>query len=245
MGIIADTIARIISRFATDKLPNMPEITGSLAQPPVNIPALPEKLPVLTVTEEQWVDTTQLVIDGVEGGYYHPSMKSGFNARSQKALGDSGETLFGVDRKHGAQLAKYPEWKQFWDLADKAKKERPYEWKYNMRGGFYEKQLKTLAAKLMYKWFQYLAGKYILISSMDEIANDKRLLFHFSYSAWNGERWFKVFAIALNTAIQKYDGNKEKIYQEAVKARTQSSNKVIAQQGANMLSLFKKYGITG
>jgi hypothetical protein len=225
------------------KFKTMPEITGSLATTPIVIPSLPEKLPVLTVTESQWVDTTQLVIDGVEGGYYHPDMKKNFNARSQKALGDSGETMFGLDRKHGSQLAKYPEWARFWDLVDKA--QVGVKWKYNSRGGAMESVFKELAAKIMYKWFQYLAGKYILISSMDEIANDKRLLFHFSYASWNGEGWFERYAKALNAAIAQFPGNKEAIYKQAIKARTESTNSVIRQQGANMLLLFKKYKITG
>lgn len=225
-------------------LAELGEIVGSLGEKAIEIPPMPAVLPVLTVTEDQWVETTQLVIDGVEGGYYHPRMKAGFNAVSQKKLGDSGETMFGLDRKHGAALSKYPEWKQFWDLVDSAQATTG-KWKYNSRGGVYEQQLKTLAAKIMYKWFQYLAGKYILISSMDEIANDRRLLFHFSYASWNGEKWFKVFASALNKAIQQFEGNKEAIYNESIKARTKSSNMVIAQQGSNMLKLFKRYGITG
>ena len=217
------------------------ELVGSLASKAIEIPPMPASVPVLTVTESQWIDTTQLVIDGVEGGDYHPSMKANFNARSQKALGDSGETLFGLDRKHGAQLSKYPEWKQFWDLVDQNRG----SWKYNSRGGDKEQELKTLAAKIMYKWFQYLAGRHILISSMDEIANDRRLLFHFSYASWNGEGWFKKYAAALNNAIKAHEGNKEAIYKMAIKARTESSNAVIRQQGANMLALFKKYNITG
>lgn len=224
-----------------DELAELGTIIGALAVAPVNIPELPAALPVLTVTEAQWIDTTQLVIDGVEGGYYHPRMKANFNARSQKALGDSGETMFGLDRKHGAALAKYPEWKQFWEIVD----QNSATWKYQSRGGAVEGQLKVLAAKIMYKWFQYLAGKYILISSMDEIANDRRLLFHFSYASWNGEKWFRLFASALNKAIQRFEGDKEAVYNEAIRARTKSANMVIAQQGSNMIRLFNKYGITG
>ena len=159
-------------------------------------------------------------------------------------LGDSGETLFGLDRKHGSQLAKYPEWKEFWNIVDKDKVNNKHLWRYNYRAGKLELILKELAAKIMYKWFNYLAGKYILISSMDEIANDDRLIIHFSYASWNGEGWFKRYATALNNAIQKYEGNKDLIFKEAIKARTESSNAVIRQQGANMMALFKKLKFT-
>lgn len=262
MNWIPGWIAKLIGTFAVEpiKTINMPEIIGQLAEPVQIIPALPEKLPVLTVTEQQWVDTTQLVIDGVEGGYYDRWMKKNFNAESQRKLGDSGETLFGVDRDNGKALAKYPEWGQLWALVDKAKKERPAEWTYNKRGGIYEKQLKELVAKLMYKWFQYLSGKYIAISAMDEIANDKRLLFHLSYGCWNGEGFFQNYSNALNEAIQKFEGNKEAIFNEAFKERlfafkykivngkkvkTSTPNEIIRQQGRNVLQLFKKYKITG
>lgn len=227
------------------RLPNNdPVIEGALALKPIEIPELPKMLPILSLTQERFSALTGLVIDGLEGGYYHPSMKKNFNLRSQKMLGDSGETMFGLDRKHGAQLAKYPEWAEFWALVDKGKKEEPSAWNYNDtdRGGKYQKELKRLAGAIMYKWFQYLAGKYILITSMDEIANDERLIIHFSYASWNGEGWFKRFSDRLNIAVQNYEGDKEMIWAETIKARTQSSNSVIRQQGKNMMALIKKAG---
>lgn len=226
-------------------LPNHdPMIEGALALKPIDIPELPKLLPVLSLTQERFTVMTELVIDGLEGGYYHPSMKSSFNLRSQKMLGDSGETMFGLDKKHGAALSKYPEWKEFWALVEKGKREQPSAWSYNDkdRGGIYQNELKRLASAIMYKWFNYLAGKYILLSSMDEIANDPRLIIHFSYASWNGEGWFNKFASRLNVAVQNYEGDKEMIWREAIKARTESSNAVIRQQGGNMLALIKKAG---
>ncbi len=217
-------------------------IIGLLAEEPIVIPALPEKLPVLNVTLEQFAKTTSdVVIPNFEGGYYHPDMKKRFKPSDQKKLGDSGETLFGEDRKHGAQLAKYPEWKKFWDLVDADRAKNPALWKYDYKpGGELGKELRRLASEIMYKWFQYLSGKYILISSMDEIANDERLLIHFSYASWNGEGWFERYAKALNAAIKKYEGDKEMIFKTAIKARTESSNAVIRQQGGHMMGVFKK-----
>ena len=225
-------IAKIIGKFAVDKL--------KVIEEPFLAPKMPDKLPVLSLSLDKFKVLTGHVIDSLEGGYYHPSMITKFNARSQKILAASGETMFGLDRKAGVQLSKYPEWGQFWALVDKAKKQQPNEWGYNKRGGMYGEQLKDLTSTIMYKWFSYLAGKYILISSMDEIANDDRLIIHFSYASWNGEGWFKRYAEALNKAINKYEGNKEAIYKEAIKARTESSNATIRQQGVNMLNLFKK-----
>jgi hypothetical protein len=216
------------------------EIIGSLALEPVAIPAMPDKLPVLNVTLEKFEPMTIVVIDNFEGGYYHPDMKRNFKPSDQKKLGDSGETMFGEDRKHGSQLSKYPEWKEFWGLVDADRVKNPGLWKYQYRGGKLEGQLKKLTAAIMYKWFRYLAGKYILISSMDEIANDNRLMIHFSYASWNGEGWFERYAKALNVAIKQYEGDKEMIFKTAIKARTESSNPVIRQQGNKMMNLFKR-----
>ena len=220
---------------------NFAEVIGSLALEPVVIPALPEKLPVLNVTLEKFEPMAILVIDNFEGGYYHPDMKKRFSPANQKKLGDSGETLFGLDLKHGSALNKYPEWKQFWELVKTDKQKNGNLWGYNYKpSGEVGLQLRKLAAAIMYKWFQYLSGKYILISSMDEIANDDRLIIHFSYASWNGERWFERYAKALNSAISQYEGDKEMIFKTAIKARTGSTNQVIRQQGVNMMNLFKR-----
>lgn len=212
-----------------------------IIKPVEPLPA-PQPLPQI-VTKEKFVELTQLVIDGLEGGYYRPDMKAKFNAKSQAALGDSGETLFGLDRKHGSQLAKYPEWAQFWGLVDADRKANPAYWKYQYRGGWLEPKLKPLAASIMYQWFLYLASKYLKETDLKAIANDDRLLIHFSYASWNGQGWFQRYAKALQSAV-KSNTDKESIYNQAIKARTESSNAVIRQQGQNMLALFKKHGIS-
>lgn len=222
-------------------------VKGSLAFQPIVIPEMPQKLPTLTVTLEDFEKTTSdVVIPNFEGGYFNPAMLPRFNAADQKLLKSSGETLFGLDRMAGAELAKYTEWKNFWAIVDEDRRKNPGLWKYQYRGGALEVQLKLLASKIMYKWFSYLAGKYILISSMDEIASDKRLMIHFSYAAWNGEGWFQKYSNALNKAIAKFPGNKDAIFYDAIKARTLAitkiglPNKAIRQQGTHMMDLFKR-----
>lgn len=198
------------------------------------------------LTQDKFVGLTKVVIDNLEGGYYHPDMLPQFNARSQAILKASGETMFGLDRKHGVQLSKYPEWNLFWAAVDNNRRKFPTRWKHEYRGGEIESELKMLASVIMFKWFQYLAKKYILVGSLDEIENDERLIIHFSYASWNGEGWFKKYATALNNAIIKYPNNKELIFNEAFKARLYATNsfglpnKTIRQQGQNMMNLFRK-----
>lgn len=222
---------KLISYFSHNQFPVKPE----------------SKIPKnLSVTLEQFYKMTIIVIDNFEGGYYHPDMSKKWKASDQALLKDSGETMFGLDRMAGVQLNKYPEWRMFWDLVDLDKNNNPLSWGYQYRGGKSEIRLKELASKIMYQWFSYLAGKYILIGSMDEIANDDRLIIHFSYASWNGEGWFQKYAKALNEAIIKFPSNKDAIFNEAIKARTMATNKMglpnraIRQQGGHMMSLYKK-----
>lgn len=219
-------------------------IVSKKAVEPIPKPVLKTK-PML-ITPEKFNYLTGIVIDNFEGGYYHPNMLKNFKPSDQDKLRASGETMFGLDRKAGAQLAQYPEWKIFWAAVDSSKVSHPLDFGYNKRGGMAGPKLKDLASAIMYKWFGYLAGKYILVGSMDEIAADDRLIIHFAYAGYNGEGWFQKYAKALNEAIIKFPGNKEAIFQEAIKARTMATNKlglpnkVIRQQGVNMVKLFNK-----
>ena len=46
------------------------------------------------------------LIDEIEGGYFHPIMVKGGRGfpKGSRSMGDSGETMFGIDRKHGAEI---------------------------------------------------------------------------------------------------------------------------------------------
>jgi hypothetical protein len=187
------------------------------------------------VTKEKFIELTEKVIDNLEGGYYHPLMKIRMSKRDAAIMGDSGETMFGIDRKHGAQLSKYNDWKEFWRLIDEDRKKQPALWKHYYRGGKLEPQLKQLAASMMYQWFTVLSKKYLNEAAINAIAADPRLIIHFSYASWNGEGWFKRFATSLNSAIKN---NAPDIFAAAFSARKNSINPVIRQQAANMERLF-------
>ena len=197
------------------------------------VESLPEK-PKVMLTREKFIQLTGVVIDNFESGYYHPDMALKMNPSDQKLLAASGETMFGLDRKAGAQLAMYPEWKMFWDLIDKA--DARHTWKHYYLGGALNFRLKELASKIMYQWFNYLAAKYLKGDAIDKIAADDRLIIHFSYASWNGQGWFQKFANALNSA----SGTKEQIFQKVIKARTEASSTAIRNAGAKMLKLFEK-----
>lgn len=194
----------------------------------------PATMPV--IDKDQFIKITGIVIDYLEGGYYHPRMKAAMKPSDQKVMGDSGETMYGLDRKHGAQLSKYPEWAEFWEVIGKA---QPPYWKHYYRGGLDGPKLKRLAATIMYGWFTELATKYLTPAALEAVAADPRLILHFSYAAWNGQGWFERFAKVVNKAVP---GDKEAIWQAAIASRTNSTNAVIRRQAANMLVAVGKIG---
>jgi hypothetical protein len=190
------------------------------------------------LTTERFSSLTNIVIDNFEGGYYHPNMKARFSQKAQQIFGDSGETMFGLDRKHGSQLAGYEGWKEFWAILDKEGAAAKWKHKY-IPGDPLKTELRTLTSKIMYQWFNKLGSLYLTADSLQAIENDDRLVIHFSYASWNGQGWFQRYANALNAAIRKFT-DKETIFLETIKARTNSSNEVIRQQGVNMMNLFAK-----
>jgi hypothetical protein len=202
-------------------------------------------VPAAILTREKFIEITYgYVIPNFEGGYYHPSMKLHMSVSDQHKMGSSGETMFGLDRQQGGQLAIYPEWNQFWAIIYKAG--AATSWKQYYMGGQYQPELKELCAKIMYQWFNHLAAMHLKGDSISKIAGDDRLIIHMSYACWNGEGWFKRYARAINVAA----GTKDEIFNTAIKARTlamnvnklgipTSPNVVIRQQGVKMMALFK------
>jgi hypothetical protein len=184
----------------------------------------------------RFVSLTDLVIKNFEGGYYHPDMYFKTGIIKDKRYAASGETMFGIDRKHGIALAKYPEWKPFWDAIDKAGARTKWAWNYH--GGDLGPQLRILAGKLMYPHFSTLANRYLSQSAINAISNDDRLVIHFSYASWNGEGWFQRFAKAINAAVVVPAATKESIFKSTLGARVNSNNSLIAQHGKKMMKLF-------
>ena len=91
------------------------------------------------------------IIDNFEGGYYDPAtMKS-------SAMGESGETMYGMDAK-ASDMLKTSDGQKFWDLIHEDKKKNPSCWKYlydpakssgKCSNLALARQLKDLIAKMM------------------------------------------------------------------------------------------------
>lgn len=179
------------------------------------------------------------VIDNLEGGYYHPQMLVDGRVKDQR-YSNSGETMFGIDRKAGGAINDTTAGKQFWSLIDNANAKNT--WKWNYKGGQLGDQLKKLAADIIYPEYDSFSKKYLSPKAKQLVESDDRLLFNFVYASWNGAGWFKKFADKFNAAVAAGVTNLDELTKVAVAARTESSNSLIAQGGnkiANIIDQLK------
>lgn len=149
---------------------------------------------------------TNAIIDNIEGGYYHPDMKS--NLRNGDRLGDSGETMFGIDRRAGAPqfTTKTADAVAFWNLVDQ------YYGTHHSDAAYYGDkadgrrvpaivgiQLRHYVSEMIEDayddWNDYLSDGAKRI-----VENDPRLMLQFWYAVWNGPGNFQKFANLVNAA---------------------------------------------
>lgn len=193
------------------------------------------------------------VIDKLEGGYFHPDMRTN-NPGKFGSYHRSGETMFGLDRHagHGLyystpkspknigvidNLPNYYNGKykfkntasqNFWTLIDNANARK--NWKWLFKGGSLEDRLKKLVVKIMLPHYISLRDRYLSEKSIKIIEKDEKLLFHFIYASWNGSGWFQTFAKKFNSAVEKGSSKKE-LLNVALDSRINSSNKLISRGG--------------
>jgi len=138
---------------------------------------------------------TDKIIEKLEGGYYNPAW------HGSSKMGRSGETLFGLDRRHGGTLNTSPEGKEFWRLVDQNKNKKI--WKhYYMPTGSLNEQLRNLLSIILGRSYMEFSKKYLKPESLKIVESDPRLKFHFAYATWNGPGFFKKFADKLNRRIE-------------------------------------------
>lgn len=142
------------------------------------------------------------IIDNFEGGYYDPvTMKS-------SAMGESGETMYGMDAK-ASDMLKKDAGRKFWDLihADKAKNPRCWTLEYDPAKSSkcpnptLANQLKGLVAQIMKPEYDNLSKRYLSPEALTIVNNDPGLLFHFTYATWNGSGFFQKFAKIINDKV--------------------------------------------
>jgi len=138
---------------------------------------------------------TDKIIEKLEGGYYNPAW------HNKSGMGKSGETLFGLDRKHGGTLNTSSEGREFWKLVDQNKNKEVWRYNYMPTGSLNEK-LRNLVSSILGKSYNEFSKRYLKPESQKMVESDPRLKFHFAYATWNGPGFFQKFANRLNQRIE-------------------------------------------
>lgn len=206
---------------------------------------------------------TKLVIDKLEGGYFHPDMFTDgrLNPKYYTIYSKSGETMLGLDRfagfslfysgerntndievfiykvKNGRYNYKNEASKKFWTIIDNSKASKLWSWNY--KGGSNYNQLSDLAAEIMLPVFNNYADKYLTDPARDIVFNTPELLFNFSYASWNGPAFFQYYADSVNNAIDQGIKNPARLSDIALDRRINGPNYKLPRSGKIMQDLFK------
>jgi peptidoglycan hydrolase-like protein with peptidoglycan-binding domain len=182
----------------------------------------------INVDVKDWQGMVNLVIDKLEGGYYHPDMLRDGRVKDGR-FGGSGETMFGLDRVAGDNESTR-EGREFWVYMD------TFDARNNWSHGHMANDRPEVAAKL-----RVLAGNYIkpqyaqnmknyLSPEAAVIVNNYTpLTFNFIYATWNGPGWFKRFAKALNQSVASGNDDPKKLNDLVNEVRSGSGNSLISQ----------------
>jgi hypothetical protein len=150
----------------------------------------------ITKEVKDFATVTKQVIANLEGGYADPR-KVEAAGLDPKGLGrNSGETMFGIDRKNFTSPIDRASFNEFWKLID----ENKATWPATRSIGFIPQDpLKTtlvnLVVKIMEVEFNQNVKTYISNAELEKvIRSDGRLLFNFIYATWNGPGYFQQFS---------------------------------------------------
>lgn len=185
----------------------------------------------MAIEKARFKKIVDFVIDNIEGGYYHPQMLLDGRVKDQR-YSKSGETMFGIDRVAGADINKTPAGLKFWAIIDK--QDAAHKWKWNYKGGSDAEQLKTLAGEIIYPEYERMSKRYLTPEAKIAVESDDRLLFNFVYGVWNGEGWFKKFAIPVNDSISKGMKDADSLAKISVATRKNADSSLIKQGGGKI-----------
>lgn len=178
------------------------------------------------VSDSTKTKIVNLIIDNIEGGYYHPEMKS--KLKGGEKMGISGETMFGIDRTNGAPqfTTKTPEAVAFWEVVD-----ANYGTHHNDTSYYADKAdgTKKVAAPVGEKLRRYVKAmildayndynKYLSAGAKRIVENDPRLFMQFLYAVWNGPSNFQKFADVINAAYSNGERSAQAFWNLVQEAR--------------------------
>ena len=187
------------------------------------------KQTISSLSDSSFENIAKQVIDKLEGGYYHPDMVNDGRLKASSGMGDSGETMMGIDRKHGGTINTSPEGIAFWNLIDKSGASK--KWKWNYKGGALESKLRDLVIKIIKPNYEQYSRRYLTPEAQQIVNSNPALMFHFIYAVWNGPGWFKRFANKINDEVKKGNTNPDDLAKFAIRTRVNSNNPIVSRTG--------------
>ena len=189
------------------------------------------------VDVKDWQGMVNLVIDNLEGGYYHPDMLQDGRVKDQR-YGNSGETMFGLDRMAGGIEATGPAGREFWSLIDSQNAKSNWKYGYMAKDNPpLESKLRELAGDVMKPLYGDYTHRYLSPEAAEIVNNYAPLAFNFIYGTWNGPGWFQKFAKVINDAVAGGNTDPKSLLQIALERRSGSGNSLIAQGGSKVANI--------
>ena len=194
----------------------------------------------VSVNVNNWQGIVNTIIDNLEGGYYHPDMLKDGRVNDQR-FGNSGETMFGMDRQAGGTESQGPAGQEFWKLIDV--EDARHKWKHGYMlqdNQELANKLRGLVAEIMKPLFSEYTHKYLSPEAAEIVIKNPALTFNFAYSVWNGPGWFQKFAKPVNDAVASGTTDPKQLLQIVLERRTGSGNSLIAQGGSKVANIANK-----
>lgn len=203
------------------------------------------------MTKEEAKILAQIIIDNLEGGYYHPDMKP--YLKKGYRMGNSGETMYGLDRVKG-NIENTQAGRDFYTLVDK------YYTAHHADPNYYNDKadgthadipasvgviLKDLAAEVILTRFNTYAAK-LDPAAKEIVFNDPALLIQFFYAVYNGAGRFEKFVNVINAAYSQGTQNAKTLYNLLQKERrswgdSDTANELFNEGADKLNNIIKKY----
>lgn len=191
---------------------------------------------------KDWQGVINTIIDNLEGGYYHPDMLSDGRVRDSR-YGNSGETMFGIDRKMGPE-SKTPKGLEFWALID-AQDARN---KWQNEQGFGKRKidpaldakLRSLVAEMIKPFFDQYTRRYLTPEAANIVSQSPALTFHFAYAVFNGSGHFQKFARVINGAVANGNTDPKSLLELAMDDRMAATNSLMKQVAPKVKAITDK-----
>ncbi len=183
-------------------------------------------------------DAVDTITNKLEGGYFHPYMKAA-NQSKFAWMGDSGETMFGMDRKHGRQESNSSAGVEFWRLIDAEDAKSNWKYGYALEDNpTLRDKLLDLVAQIMEPHFLDFSDKYLSDEAKSIIMSDPKLYFNFAYATYQGSGWFQKFAKKFNKKIEEGVTNIDELRDYVLQIRKESGNNIISGSGNKIDKIF-------